>query len=62
MKKFLMRLTIFTIGSFLTELLMFGTKNKARGRTFFGKKKIPKRTFEDLTGDIHASSDDVKVT
>lgn len=61
MKKFFSNLIIFVFGSFLVELLMLGTKNKTQGRTFFGKKKTPKRTFEDLEGNVHLNSEDGKV-
>lgn len=46
--KFFAKLTIFTLGSIITELFMFFAKNKMDGKTITGKKKKPKAEDEEL--------------
>lgn len=60
-RKFMQSLLIFVLGSIITEGFFKAVKNKSNGRTILGRKKTPRRTFEDLNGEVHLSPEDGKV-
>lgn len=49
------------IVSIITEGLFRGYENKLHGKTFFGRKYTPKKTFTDAYNEVHMSSEDYKV-
>lgn len=56
------RLTVFLIGNLLVWGISAGIGNMLEGKTFFGRKKEPRKdTYVDWKGNVHLGPTDYQV-
>ena len=49
------------LATIISDAFFRAVDNRQHGKTIFGRKRTPKKTFVDVDGIVHASPEDVQV-